>query len=53
MRGIHAAFVRADEAWRAELSSTTVADLVLGVLRDVPRPTLEKGARWIQDAARA
>jgi Rrf2 family protein len=51
--GIHAVFVRADESWRAELAGTTVADLVLGVLRDVPRPTLEKGARWIQDAARA
>ena len=51
--GIHAAFVRADESWRAELANTTVADLVLGVLRDVPRPTLEKVARWIQDAARA
>ena len=52
MCGIHAAFVRADEAWRAELASTNIADLLMGVIRDVPRTTLEKGARWIQDAAR-
>ena len=50
--GIHAAFERADEAWRAELARTTVADLFTGVLRDVPRPALEKGARWLQDAVR-
>jgi Rrf2 family protein len=50
--GIHAAFARADDAWRDELRTTTIADLLLGVLRDVPRPALEKGARWLQDAVR-
>jgi Rrf2 family protein len=50
--GIHAAFDRADDAWRAELRATTIADMFMGVLRDVPRPTLEKGARWIADAVR-
>jgi len=33
-------------------AETTVADLFLGILRDVPRPTLEKGARWLQESAR-
>jgi len=50
--GIHAAFDRADEAWRAELRNTTVAEMFMGVLQDVPRPTLEKGARWIGEAVR-
>jgi Rrf2 family protein len=50
--GIHRAFMRADEAWRAELASSTIADLFVGVLSDVPRPTLEKGARWLQESAR-
>jgi len=50
--GINRAFVRADAAWRAELAATTVADLFIGVLEDVPRPALEKGARWLREAAR-
>jgi Rrf2 family protein len=53
MCGIHAAFNRADEAWREALRVTTVADLFMGVLRDVPRPALEKGARWLQHNLRA
>jgi DNA-binding IscR family transcriptional regulator len=50
--GIHQAFMRADEAWRSELALSTIADLLVGVLSDVPRPTLEKGARWLQESAR-
>jgi Rrf2 family protein len=50
--GIHRAFDQADEAWRAELAGSTIADLFLGVLSDVPRPALEKGARWISESAR-
>jgi Rrf2 family protein len=50
--GIHHAFDRADEVWRAELARSTIADLFLGVLSDVPRPALEKGARWISESAR-
>jgi hypothetical protein len=38
--------------WRAELARSTIADLFLGVLSDVPRPALEKGARWISESAR-
>ena len=50
--GIHRAFTRADEAWRAELASTNIADLVTGVMQEAPRAALEKGARWITEAVR-
>jgi Rrf2 family protein len=51
--GIHAAFDRADEVWRAELRATTIADLVLGVMRDAPPAALEKGVRWLGEAVRS
>jgi Rrf2 family protein len=51
--GINRAFLRADEAWRGELRSTTIADMLMGVLRDVPRAGIEKGARWLQQATRS
>jgi hypothetical protein len=44
--------MRADEAWRAELAAATIADLFVGVLSEVPGPTLEEGARWLQESAR-
>jgi Rrf2 family protein len=50
--GIHAAFTRADDAWRAELADTTIADVMMGLLRDVAPAALEKGARWIGEAVR-
>jgi Rrf2 family protein len=50
--GIHAAFMRADDAWRAELANTTIADVMMGLLRDVVPAALEKGARWIGEAVR-
>jgi Rrf2 family protein len=50
--GIHRAFDRADEAWRAELASITIAELFGGLLRDVTPAALQKGARWLSDAAR-
>jgi Rrf2 family protein len=50
--GIHAAFMRADDAWRAELADTTIADVMMGLLRDVAPAALEKGARWIGEAVR-
>ena len=52
MCGIHAAFGRADDAWRAELEATSVGDLLMGVLLEAPRAGLEKGARWINEAVR-
>jgi Rrf2 family protein len=50
--GIHAAFDRADAAWRNVLAETTIADTLAGVLRDVPPATIDKGARWVQESAR-
>jgi Rrf2 family protein len=50
--GIQRVFVQADEAWRAELRATTIADLVLGVLHEAPPLALEKGARWLADVVR-
>jgi Rrf2 family protein len=50
--GINRAFLRADEAWRAELRATTIADLFMGLLHDVPRAGLEKGARWLEESVR-
>jgi Rrf2 family protein len=50
--GIHSAFNRADEAWRAELAASTIADLVVGVVNEAPRPALEKAARWLGEAVR-
>ena len=51
--GIHTAFDRADEVWRAELRATTIADLVVAVVRDAPASTLEKGVRWLREAVRS
>src|SRR3954452_15500991 len=45
--GIHRVFTRADEAWRAELAATTIADLVVGVVQEAPRAAIEKAARWL------
>jgi Rrf2 family protein len=50
--GVHRAFTRADEAWRAELAATTIADLVIGVLQEAPRAAVEKGTRWLAEAVR-
>jgi Rrf2 family protein len=50
--GIHAAFDRADEVWRAELRRTTIADMLGSTLREAPRGALEKGARWLQSSVR-
>jgi hypothetical protein len=43
---------RADAAWRAELAATSVEDLVGMVIASAPRPTLEKGWTWMQEALR-
>lgn len=39
----------AEEAWRAELARTTVADLFIEVVTTVPEDVLVKGAEWIQE----
>lgn len=45
--GIARAMDRAEEAWRAALSDTTVADLVLDLLATVPADRLAVGAEWV------
>ena len=51
--GVHRVFTRADDAWRAELSATTIADLVVGVVQEAPRAAIEKGARWLSEVIRS
>ena len=36
-----------------QLRVTTIADLVIGVVRDASRPALEKGVRWLGEAVRS
>jgi len=50
--GIHRTFTRADDAWRAELAATTIADLVVGVVQEAPRVAVDKAARWLTEAVR-
>jgi Rrf2 family protein len=50
--GIHSTFTRADDAWRAELAATTIAELVVGVVEEAPRVAVDKAARWITEAVR-
>jgi Rrf2 family protein len=46
--GIARAMDRAEDAWRAELAATTVADLVADLLVSVPAELLQAGATWVQ-----
>ncbi|MGO9872904.1 MAG: RrF2 family transcriptional regulator [Acidimicrobiia bacterium] len=50
--GIHRVFDEADDAWRAVLGATTIADLAVGVVQEAPRTALDKAARWLSDAVR-
>jgi Rrf2 family protein len=50
--GVAHAFQRADDAWRDELRNTTIADMFMGMLKDAPRPAIEKGARWLEESLR-
>jgi Rrf2 family protein len=47
--GIAAVMDRADKAWRAELASQTLADVVTGTLASISPRAVEKGARWLGD----
>ena len=40
--------VRADAAWRDALRTTTIAELLAGVVAEAPRAALVKGVQWIQ-----
>jgi Rrf2 family protein len=46
--GIARAMWRAEDAWRAELASTSVADLIGELVATVPAAQLRRGAEWIQ-----
>jgi Rrf2 family protein len=46
--GIARAMWRAEDAWRAELRTTTIADLVVDLLTTVAPETLRAGAEWVQ-----
>lgn len=47
--GIARAMWRAEDAWRTELRSTTIAHLVMELLASVSPETLRAGAEWVQD----
>jgi Rrf2 family protein len=49
---IHVVMDRADEAWRAELRATSVADLVGMVASSAPPAALVKGFGWLQEVLR-
>lgn len=46
--GIARAMWRAEDAWRAELRATTIADLVMELVATVPRELVQAGAEWVQ-----
>ena len=46
---IHAVMNGADDAWRAELRGTSVADLMARIVRDASPKGLEQSARWMQE----
>ena len=46
---IHVAMNKADEAWRNELRTTSIADLAHHVLSDASPKALTKGAAWMQE----
>jgi Rrf2 family protein len=46
---IHVVMNRADEAWRAEVRSVSIADLVRMLGETAPPRALEKGMRWFEE----
>ena len=46
---IHAAMNRADEAWRDELRSTSLADIVDAIARDASPKGIEQGIKWLTE----
>jgi DNA-binding IscR family transcriptional regulator len=50
--GIARAMARAEEAWRASLRSTTVADLLAGLAKDVEPKAAVKATAWMQEVLR-
>ena len=50
--GIAAAMWRAEDAWRRELESTTVADIAAQVMRQAPPAAIDRAAVWLTRAIR-
>lgn len=50
--GIARAMWAAEDAWRAELASRTIADLLSGLAREVPMDAAVKAAAWLQEVSR-
>ena len=46
---IHVVMTRADEAWRNEVRSVSIADLVQMLGETAPPRVLEKGMRWFEE----
>jgi Rrf2 family protein len=49
MCAIHVAMNRADEAWRQELRTTSIADLVRTIGGDISPKALSKSVAWFQE----
>jgi Rrf2 family protein len=49
MCGIHRVMVEADNAWRARLARTSIADLAAGVARDASPKAIQKFGKWMQE----
>ena len=49
MCGIHRVMVEADDAWRARLARTSIADLAAGVAQDATPKMIEKFGAWLQE----
>ena len=49
MCGIHRVMVEADDAWRARLARTSIADLAAGVAEDASPKMIEKFGTWLQE----
>jgi len=47
--GITRVMHRAEEAWRAELRSTSIADVVMTLAKEVDPRAMTKGAAWMQE----
>ena len=50
--GIARAMWAAEDAWRAELEKRTIADLLGGLMADVPVEAAVKAAAWLQEVSR-
>lgn len=50
--GIHAVMVRADEAWRREIASTTILELALHAAASSTPESAAKAVAWFQEVTR-